>query len=45
MRTAYWIPIGLVLGGLMGVILHNVVLWAGAGLVLGAAVAAAQSRR
>jgi uncharacterized membrane protein len=43
-QPAYYLAIGLVLGGLVGVLLDNIVLWAGAGLVLGAALAAAARR-
>ena len=44
-RSEYYMAIGLVLGGLVGVVLDSIVLWAGAGLVLGAADAAAPSRQ
>jgi len=43
-QPAYYLAIGLVLGGLVGVLLDNIVLWTGAGLVLGAAMAAAARR-
>jgi hypothetical protein len=43
-QPAYWLGIGLVLGGLVGVLLDNIPLWAGGGLVLGAAMYAAAKR-
>lgn len=43
-QPAYWIGIGLVLGGLVGVLLDNIWLWAGGGLVLGTAIYAATRR-
>jgi hypothetical protein len=44
-KSGYWVAIGLVLGGLVGVLMHNIPVGVGAGLALGAGVSAYQRRQ
>ena len=39
-KSGYWVAIGLAIGGLVGVLLDNIPVYAGAGLAIGAALAA-----
>jgi hypothetical protein len=44
-KSGYWIAIGLVLGGLVGVVMKNIPIGGLAGLAIGAGIAAYQSRK
>ena len=43
--TALGMALGLVLGGLVGILIDNMVIFAGGGLVLGLAIGSALDRR
>jgi hypothetical protein len=45
MKSSYWIAIGLVIGGLVGVVMKNIPMGGLAGLAIGAGIAAYQSRK
>ena len=44
-RPEIFVALGLVLGGLVGVLTDNIAVWVGAGLAIGAGMAAAAKRR
>lgn len=45
LRPEIFVALGLVLGGLVGVLTDNIPVWVGAGLAIGAGMAAAAKRR